>query len=122
MSLQICDVLRIVGMGILLALVRRYNAYYRVCNELRAEDMREGSKRHPECTEVESEFRAYCPVKSGFLEAAAAPLVGLLLGALPALQATVMHLFTIKLQYVVSAKPLFAKMASNQCAFGHAPA
>ena len=114
MSLQICGILRILGMFLLLALVRRYNVYYRICTQLRAEDMREGSKRHPDCAEADNEFKAYPQIKSGVLEAVASPIVGLLFVSLPALQATIMQLFTIKLQYVVSAKPLFAKVASIQ--------
>ncbi len=101
-SLDICSVLRLLGFLIMMAFLYRYNRYHRLCLRLRIEDAQLARGEGVSWGENISSHRSAI----GMHEAVLFPLGGLLFGALPALQATVMHVFTTQLHYVVSAKPL----------------
>lgn len=113
-TLHLCNVLRLLSLLILLIFIQRYRRYHDLCRRLRASDQRASDPKRAETTELEGEARAYrWKIVHGLLEVAASLTAGLVFGALPALQATIMHLWTTRLQYMVSAKPLSAPSAPS---------
>lgn len=108
-TLHLCNLLRLLSLFILLIFIQRYGRYYDLCRRLRASDQRASDPKRAETTELVDEVRAHrWRIVHGLLEIAASLIAGLLFGALPALQATIMHLWTTRLQYMVSFKPLLA--------------
>lgn len=103
-TLALCSACRAFGFMTMVAFIYRYNGYHQLCAALHAED---GERSDPTHTAIvddhELEVKA---LRIGPWEAVVFPIGGVIFGALPALQATVMHIWTAHLHYSVSLKPL----------------
>lgn len=105
LALAISGWLRLAGFCTMMLFFTLHARYHRLCVGLRQEEMRRAGLLE-DMTERDGFTLNVFPV-AGLAEAALFPLGGFLFGALPALQATMSHLFTDRLTYVVSLKPQF---------------
>lgn len=90
----------------MISFIYRYEQYHRLCTGLRKEEMRKAG-----LLEEMAAFDTFSPnvfLKGGIFEAMVFPIAGFIFGVIPALQAVIMHVFTERLTYIVSLKPLLA--------------
>ena len=99
---------RFVGFCLMVYFFYRYEQYHQLCIGMRVEEMREAGLLE-DMEETDSDFSPNVFLKFGIVEAMTFPLGGIIYGAMPALQAVLMHLFTERLTYVVSLKPTIWK-------------
>ncbi|KAK5685058.1 hypothetical protein LTS10_003133 [Elasticomyces elasticus] len=106
-SFVICSACRLSGFAAMVLFVYRYKKYHHLCVELRRADERLAQKLGDADGEKDAEPTTLASI--GWREAVVFPVAGVLFGAVPALQATLMHLYSVRLVYTVSLKPLYAK-------------
>jgi hypothetical protein len=106
-TLNLCSWCRSAGFAVMLCLFYRYEQYHRLCVGLRTEEMRRGNLLE-EMLEDDS-ITPNVFLAGGLFEAALFPVGGFLFGVIPTLQATISHIFTERLTYVVSLKPRSAQ-------------
>ncbi|KAK3659987.1 hypothetical protein LTR56_000913 [Elasticomyces elasticus] len=106
-SFIICRACRLLGFGAMILFVYRYRAYHYLCVELRRADEKLARKLGDADNEKGAEPTTMASI--GWREAVVFPVAGVLFGAIPALQATLMHLYSVRLVYTVSLKPLSAR-------------
>ncbi|OQO04036.1 hypothetical protein B0A48_10679 [Cryoendolithus antarcticus] len=97
---------RLLGFTLMMCYFYLYAKYHHFCVELRQEEMRRAGLW--EDIAEQDGFSVKVFQVTGLLECALFPIGGFIFGAIPALQAVISHLFTERLTYVVSLKPLAA--------------
>ena len=110
-SLGICSGCRLLGFLTMVAFFYRYRRYHQLCVDLQEEDQRLASQLNDTKCEYDRSRTKQCDI--GWREAVVFPVSGVLFGAIPALQATLTHLFTARLRYTVSLKPMYAKVSGS---------
>ncbi|KAK4614109.1 hypothetical protein CLAFUW4_08867 [Fulvia fulva] len=108
-ALQLSGFCRLIGFCSMLTYFYHYERYHRLCVGLRKEEMRRAGLL--EEMEENDGFTPNVFLYIGLFEVATFPIGGFVMGAIPALQAVISHLFTDRLTYVVSLKPTKALAA-----------
>lgn len=101
--LDFCSACRLLSFGGMVCFCYLYEQYHRLCVGLRQEEMKSAG-----LFEKMVEDDAISPnvfTSGGILEAMLFPVGGILFGVLPGLQAILSHIFTERINYVVSRKP-----------------
>ena len=99
-ALRLCNVLKLLSFGILMCYFALYRRYHALCLGIRIEDRKAAGLPLDERGLNRVNGLRY------WLECLVFPVAGALFGSLPALVAQMSHLFTDRLQYTVSLKPV----------------
>ncbi|KAK6436496.1 hypothetical protein LTR95_007306 [Oleoguttula sp. CCFEE 5521] len=97
---------RLLGFTLMMCYFYLYAKYHHFCVELRQEEMRRAGLWEDIAEQDGFSMKVF--QVTGLLECVLFPIGGFIFGAIPALQAVISHLFTERLTYVVSLKPLAA--------------
>jgi hypothetical protein len=99
-TLWVTAIIRNVSLLVMQAVFTVYEDYHKLCVNARAQDMRRAG-----IAETTFSFRKHW-IWASVLERASVPVVAFLYGAVPALHAQICHLWTDKLVYTVTPKPV----------------
>ena len=105
LALKICGFFRFIGWSLVVIFFYRYEAYHRLCVEIRRDEMQKASLH--EGAAANDGFCTRVFLWFGLFEAGIFPLGGFIFGAIPAAQAVLCQIFTERLTYHVSLKPQF---------------